>query len=107
MVARLLKQKVLAETVILTLLCAFDTYWTLILVRMGIGRETNPVLAKSIEISNWAFLALKLSSFLVPIVILEFLRQKHPNLILKAMRIGTIGYIAVYLIGSIKVNGLF
>lgn len=106
MITDALKQKVLVETVALTMICALDTYWTLILVRIGLGRETNPLLAWSIDYSSWAFLAIKLSSFLIPIVILEMLRPKHPGLILKAMRFGTFGYLAVYLIGSLRVHGI-
>lgn len=106
MIADALNRKVLVETVALTMICALDTYWTLILVRIGIGRETNPILEWSIDHSNWAFLTIKLSSFLVPIVILEMLRPKHPGLILKAMRFGTLGYVAVYLIGSLRVHGI-
>lgn len=106
MFVRALKRRVLVETAILTILCAVDTYWTLILVRLGIGHETNPLLAHSLEVSNWAFLGLKLGSFLIPITILEALRETHPRLILKAMRYGMFGYIAVYLVGSLGVHGL-
>ncbi len=98
-------RRVLVETWLLALICILDMASTLVLVRMGLAREANPLLAWSLEGSGAAFVLIKTFSFLVPLAIIEGLRERCPKFIPWALRAGAVGYLLVYVVGSLKIHG--
>jgi hypothetical protein len=99
------KRFVLPETLLLVSLCTWDMIYTLYCVRLGIAKETNPELKRSLAQSNTAFLLLKGATFLLPVAILEIIRTWRPQLVTLAMRIGFIAYAIIYISGSIALSG--
>ena len=95
------KNYVLPETILMMVLCTFDTLYTLICVRAGLAEETNPFLRNALAKSDFAFLAVKMTSYLVPLIVLEFVRHHHPRFVEKAMRFGFMAYAVAYFGGSV------
>lgn len=100
------RRPILAETGLLALICVLDMASTLVLVQLGLAVEANPILAWTLEGSGWVFLVVKTLSFLVPLVIIEYLRTHTPRFIPLALRAGVVGYLAVYVIGSLRIHGM-
>ena len=92
---------VLRETLLLAAICWLDAVYTLLAVRMGWAHETNPLLIPALRHSDAAFMTIKGVSFLLPLAMLEGLRNRHPELIQRAVRLALLGYIAIYVFGSI------
>ena len=92
---------VLPETILMMVLCTFDTLYTLVCVRAGLAEETNPILRDALAKSDFAFLAVKMTSYLVPLIVLEFVRHHHPRFVEKAMRFGFMAYALAYFGGSV------
>jgi len=99
------KRFVLPETVLLVTLCTWDMLFTLYCVRNGLAREANPALRRSLQHSNLVFIALKASTFLLPVILLEIIRSKRPEFVTLAMRIGFLTYAFIYISGSIALMG--
>jgi hypothetical protein len=97
---------ILVETVLLAIICMADMISTVILVKNGLAVEANPLLAWSLAGSGWAFIVIKTASFAFPLAIIEKLRGRCPSFIPWALRAGVVGYLAVYVVGSLKVSGL-
>nr|WP_265101638.1 DUF5658 family protein [Fimbriimonas ginsengisoli] len=95
---------VLPETLLLATICFADMIQTLVVVGSGKAVEANPVLARAMAYSPWAFVALKMVSFIAPLAAVELLRHRSPNFIRLALRIGAIGYLVVYIVGSLHIN---
>ncbi|HWD38200.1 MAG TPA: DUF5658 family protein [Fimbriimonas sp.] len=98
---RLLERKVLPETVWMVAICGIDVVYTLIAVHMGWAKESNPLLAGLLQRSDQLFLAGKGASFMVPLVTLELLRDRFPDLVVRSLRWGIAGYLAIYVLGSL------
>ena len=97
----LAESHVLPETTLLVCLCTFDMLFTLYCVRVGLAREANPMLKQSLSDSNLHFIFLKAATFLVPVTCLELLRRYRPRFVASALRMAFVGYLAIYLGGSI------
>lgn len=94
----------LPETILLALICTADMLQTLYVVGNGLAVEANPVLARAMEYSPWAFIALKMVTFLAPLTAVELLRPRSPHFIRLALRLGAAGYLVVYTLGSLHIN---
>jgi hypothetical protein len=97
---------VLPETIVLVSICFIDMIQTLIVVGAGKAVEANPVLASAMAYSPWAFVLLKTVSFAAPLTAVELLRPLSPNFVRRALRIGAVGYLLVYLLGSLHINNV-
>jgi hypothetical protein len=106
MVQGALRRPVLWETIILALLCVVDTFFTVLLLRLGIAVEANPLLAPFAALGAAPFVLAKSVSFLPPLALLEVLRPLRPGFIQFSLRVGIFGYIAVYIVGSLQIHGL-
>jgi len=100
------KRFVLPETVLLVALCTWDMLYTLYCVRTGLAHEENPMLRSSIASSDTAFLIVKGSTFLIPILLLELIRTIRPRFVTFMMRFGFLAYALLYIGGSIAVSGI-
>lgn len=98
------RRPVLRESVALATLCTADMISTLYVVRTHLAVETNPLFVGPLAHSDFAFLALKLVSYLVPIALLEMLRPVRPEMVPNALRACLVGYVALYVLGSIGVR---
>jgi len=86
------------ETWLLLAIGLVDLASTLYLIRMGLAREANPVMAwYLVHFGTWAFCAAKTTMLVCPLVILEWARRIKPYLGLWALRIALVGYLFVYL----------
>lgn len=86
------------ETWLLLAIGLVDLASTLYLIRMGLAREANPVMAwYLVHFGIWAFCAAKTTMLVCPLVILEWARRIKPYLGLWALRIALVGYLFVYL----------
>lgn len=82
-----------------------DMASTLVLVQLGLAVEANPLLAWTLQGSGWVFVVVKTLSFLVPLVAIEVLRCRTPKFVPIALRAGAVGYLMVYIIGTLKIHG--
>lgn len=92
-------------TVLLAFVCTLDAVSTLILVKTGRAVEANPMLAWTFAYGSFAFLAVKLLSFVPALVILERIRERKPALVKWATLAGLAGYLGIYLFGTLHLHG--
>jgi hypothetical protein len=97
---------VLSETVWLALICMVDTALTIYLVKQGLAVESNPLLAWTFRYGTGLFVAAKIASFTPALVVIEGLRPRLGDFAKTALRLGIVGYLAFYFLGSIAVHTL-
>jgi hypothetical protein len=93
---------VLTETIWLTVICLLDLVSTLILVSEGHAEESNPILEPLLTNNPPMFVVVKLMSFLLPLAIIESVRDRAPGFITVALRAGIAGYLFIYVFGSLS-----
>ncbi len=75
-----------------------DLISTTLLLRSGLVREANPVMAwYLVHFGAWAFCAVKTTMLVCPLVILEWVRRIKPFLGMWALRAALVGYLVLYL----------
>jgi len=74
---------------------------TIFVVRSGLAIEANPFMATLLSKGVLVFAIGKTFSFLLPLGCIELIRPLAPAFIRKSLQIGTIGYVAIYLIGTL------
>lgn len=90
--------RVARETWLLLAIGLADLVSTAYLVRHGLIREANPVMAwYLVHFGMWAFCAAKTTMLVCPLMILEWVRRVEPHLGVWALRIALLGYIVLYL----------
>lgn len=90
--------RVARETWLLLAIGLADLASTVYLVRHGLVREANPVMAwYLVHFGMWVFCAAKTTMLVCPLMILEWVRRVKPYLGLWALRIALLGYIVLYL----------
>ncbi|HEY0868629.1 MAG TPA: DUF5658 family protein [Fimbriimonas sp.] len=98
------RNAVLPETVWLAFICVLDAVLTVILVQEGLAVESNPLLAWSFNYGSVGFMATKILSFAPALAIIETLRPRLGDFAQLALRVGIIGYILLYVFGSIAIH---
>lgn len=98
-----LRRPILIETAVLAAICLLDTAHTLAIVRLGVAREANPVVAWSLAMGDGAFVAFKLGLTTLILLALEYIRTHRETFVRKALRFGVLGYLGLYLFGSVFV----
>jgi len=101
-----MNRAVLWESYVLCALCLADTFFTILLVKTGLAREANPVMAFYLNQSVAAFIAIKMTIVVAAVVAVEYLRIKNPTFATLAVRLGTLAYLALYVIGDLRINQL-
>src|SRR5690349_7769868 len=104
--ARLNARPAMFETCVLSLVTMVDTFWTLYLVKAGYAVEANPGLAWALQVGTPMFLALKLFHLVPAIVAFEWLRGLNPSFAKLAAKVSMWGYIAFYVLASVRLHGL-
>jgi hypothetical protein len=95
---------VLPETLVLAAICIFDCALTVYLVKQGIAVEANPLLGWSFRFGIAGFVIAKLLWFLPPLFIIEALRPKIKNFARTALRAGIVGYMLIYIVGTLVLH---
>jgi hypothetical protein len=107
MILSAMRRPVLIETLVLMVICMLDLFSTVVLIRLGLAVEANPILQPFAEMGVVAFIVAKAAFFIPPIAILETLRGVRPAFVRICLRACIVGYIGLYIVGSAGVNGLF
>jgi uncharacterized membrane protein SirB2 len=74
----MLKEKVHTSTLVLVTIGMFDLLTTLLLLRMGMG-ESNPIFGPILSYGILPFVVATLVFLAGPVLLLEFVRQRHPH----------------------------
>jgi Domain of unknown function (DUF5658) len=101
-----IRPRVLPETLLLGVICFADMIQTMIVVHSKLAVEANPVLAAAFAVGPWMFALVKMLSFILPLSAVELLRPLSPQFIRIALRIGSLGYLGVYILGTLHINHL-
>ena len=105
-IQKLLGKPVLWESVMLSLVCMADAFWTVLAVNKGLALEANPILSYAIAIGPAVFIAIKVLSFVPGIVAAEYLRFSNERFATLAIRTGLAAYIVLYVVGDLRLNHL-
>ena len=97
--------KISRESYLLAALCLLDLIVTVYLLNTGVAIEANPILRYYLAAGILSFVAGKLLLSIVPLVVLEILREKRPRFIRNALRTGIALYAFFYCVGVWKING--
>ncbi len=102
----MLSRPVFWESVVLSLMCLVDAWLTIMLVAHGWASEANPIMAYFLEVGIPVFVLAKVAVLIPGVVSCEFLKTRRYKFALWTMRFAAFGYLMVYVVGDLKVNGL-
>ena len=92
------------ESLFLVVICLFDTVLTIVFTALGLATEANPLMRFWLERGYVAFVLVKMGT-LIPVVLLaEHYRRRNPVFVTKALRVGILGYLSVYVAALAVVN---
>ncbi|MHB1456175.1 MAG: DUF5658 family protein [Armatimonadota bacterium] len=92
------------ETSILILICVIDTFATAVLWMTGIIREANPIMAWALNYGIELFYAIRFGMIFSLAALAEWYKRFDPIFVERAMQVGIVVYISVYIISFIHVN---
>lgn len=93
------------EAILLTSIAMLDLGSTIVLVKLGIAKEANPILAWYLGQGLGMFVAAKTFLSFAPVAGLEIVGWKYPKLAKTGMRVGIFAYLALYGIGTLQIHG--
>lgn len=99
-----MKRLLSIESIILVLICTADMVSTLILTSRGAALEQNPIMAICLKHSAYAFIAVKLASFLPFVAVTEWYRRRNPSFARQASRAAILVYVLAYVFITAGVN---
>lgn len=80
----------------LVTIAMFDLVTTMMLLNQGFG-ESNPIFAPLLRFGGFAFVCGKLFFLILPILLLEFVRLKHPRSAEQGTWLAAIAYAVLYI----------
>lgn len=86
------------DSLLFALICSLDMVSTVYLVRHGMAREGNPMLAYFYRMGEAHFVAAKLMSYVPTLVITAIFRDRYEKLVALCLRSVIAAYIAIYLV---------
>src|SRR5687767_3276559 len=92
------------QTVALAAIGIADLISTLFFIGAANAAEANPLMARILHFGPAAFVQAKLLLLLVPLVILELARRKHPAFVARAVNAGIVAYVGLYTVGVAHIN---
>lgn len=92
----MLSNKVHLSTLCLVTIGLFDLVTTMMLLNRGFG-ESNPLFAPLLRFGGPVFILAKLIFLIGPILLLEFVRSKHPKSAEQGTWIAFLAYAALYI----------
>jgi len=97
---------VLPETTVLVVIGGLDLLSTVYLLATHQAREANPLFVGLLHtFGPGGFIAFKALMLAVPLVILEMARRTHPDFVRRALRVGIVLYLGLY-VGAYLRNNL-
>ncbi|MFN3652440.1 MAG: DUF5658 family protein [Armatimonadota bacterium] len=87
---------VCAEAMVLFAICALDMLSSAWLFHHGLATEANPLLRPAAEAGLLPFMLAKSASFIPALVILEALRRRHQQFVVRLLRIAIVAYVGIY-----------
>lgn len=90
------RSPICVEAVILFTICALDMLSSAWLFHHGMAVEANPLLRPAADAGVLPFILLKSLSFVPALVILEVLRRRHHEFIVRLLRGAIVAYVAIY-----------
>lgn len=97
--------RIAPESFILATICLLDLGTTLFWVSYRDAAEGNPIMSYYLQhFGPYAFIGAKCVLFLMPLLIAEWARRLRPRFVHNALRVGVVGYLAVYGLGVAQVN---
>ena len=90
----------------MALICVVDTFFTVLLIKLGLAVEANPLLAPFAASGIAPFVVAKSLFFLPSLAMVECLRPLRPQFVQFCLRIGIAGYLAIYVLGSLSIHHL-
>lgn len=87
------------ESWILLLIVLADTFSTYWLIRAGLAVEANPIVDWFIQLSWFAFFAVKGATLAVAILFAEWYRRKNADFVQRWLRYGILGYLSIWTLG--------
>jgi len=102
---KLRSKHVNGEALLLALICMLDLFSTIVLIKLGVAKEANPILAWYLGQGLGMFVAAKTFLSVLPIAGLEIVGWKYPSLAKLGLRAGIVGYVATYGIGTLQIHG--
>lgn len=94
------------ESIVLFLICLGDAMSTAILASSHKIVEANPLMARCLQHGTFTFLAVKMSTVVVLLLMAEYHRRSNPEFVKGALRIGIAAYTALYVSLVFAVNCL-
>jgi hypothetical protein len=93
------------ETWLLLAVGLADLFSTVYLVRAGVIREANPIMAwYLVHFGTWVFCVVKCVMLMCPLFILEWVRRVKPYIGHWALRTALVAYLALYVVGVWSAN---
>ena len=102
---RLQFKPVRKEALLLAGIAMIDLASTIVLIKLGIAKEANPILAWYLGQGMGMFVAAKTFLSMAPIAGLEIVGWKDPGLARFGLRAGIAGYLAIYGFGTLQIHG--
>src|SRR5687767_2109880 len=97
----MLSSKIHTSTIVLVTIAMFDLVTTLMLLNQGFG-ESNPIFARLAAQGSLAFVLGKLLFLIGPILLLEYVRTKHPSSAEQGTWIAAIFYGFLYVLHLVR-----
>ena len=94
------------DSLLLLLICVADMLSTLYFVHAGMATESNPLMAYWLKMSDGAFCAAKIMSFLPLLCVAAYYRASRPKLVALALRTAIIMYVVIYVVGVSAQSGV-
>ena len=97
--------KIAWESWVIAALGLADLITTIVFIEHHGAEEANPLFRHLWEMGMFAFIAGKLMLIACPLAVLEWARKRRPRFTMRALRGGIAGYLVLYGIGFVRLNG--
>ena len=97
-------RNVSSDTKTLVAVCLADLVTTLYFMYSGAAYEANPVMAGVLSFGVWAFVSVKLLSFVPFVVLIEIYRLTEPEKAKSVTKLVTVLYLLIYIYVTVSSN---
>lgn len=93
-----------SDTLTLVAICLTDLITTLFFMSCGVAYEANPLMAVALSYGVWAFVAVKLLSFVPFVVFIEIYSVKEPAKAKSITKLVSVVYLFIYIYVTVSAN---
>ena len=97
-------RRVNSETMTLVAICLADLVTTLYFMSCGAAYELNPLMAEALSYGVWAFIGIKLLSFVPFIVFIEMYSRNEPERARSITKMVSVVYLLIYIYVTVSAN---